>query len=307
MTARISVLIVNFNATQMLRDCLDAVLASTCRADLQVIVVDNASVEFPLAELRTSYPAVEWLPQSTNTTFTGGTNLAFEKATGDLVLLLNPDTRVEPDAIELAANHLQSKPGVVGVGARLTGPDGELQRVYYRRLPTFRDIPTLLFESALRQTPRARQFLMLDQSFEGTMVVDHVAAAFHMVKRSALSGRLLDPGYFNLLSDLDLSRRLAESGSIVVCSDVRCFHWGGGAGSRPGDIASRMRLFHDFTWGLRRYFAGELSFGQRILTELMIGAYWAAQVLRVLLLAPRSSAAAARVAASALAGKRPRF
>src|SRR5687767_6046590 len=82
----LSVLIVNFNSTRLLEQCLAALETSTIADRLEVVVVDNASADFELEPMASAHPSVTFLPQGRNTTYTGGNNLAFERSTADLVL-----------------------------------------------------------------------------------------------------------------------------------------------------------------------------------------------------------------------------
>ena len=140
---RVSVLIVNFRSTDRLRSCLRALLRSTAHAATEVIVVDNASPDFDEDALRREFPTVTLLAQSSNLTYTGGNNLAAGAARGEFILLLNPDTTIDPDAIQRGVAVMDAAPHVAAITGRLTNPDGSLQR-YYRRLPTLLDIPTFL-------------------------------------------------------------------------------------------------------------------------------------------------------------------
>lgn len=302
----LSVLIVNFNSTALLDECLAALEASTIAAQLELIVVDNASKDFALEPMASAHPSVIFLPQETNTTYTGGNNLAFERATADQVLMLNPDTRVEPDALERAVGHLRDDQGLAGLSAYLIGPDGELQR-YYRRLPTFADLPVMLFEPILRGTRRGRRYLMLDESFEGVTPVEDPPGAFILARRSALGGYLLDPGYFNFVSDLELCERLRRAGRVVVFDDVRCHHLRAGAGVGTTDPAARIRLYHDYTWGLRRYFNPRLSLAARGVLNVLLVAYWATRVARMGRRGVGTLGQAVRRSVAALAGLPPGY
>lgn len=306
-TARpdVSVLIVNFNSTGLLKECLDFLAASTIASRLETIVVDNASDDFDLAEFSKPYPWVRWLPQSTNTTCTGGNNIAFHHATGDFLLMLNPDTRVERKAVERALHHLQDNDELAAVGAYFIGPDGEIQR-NYRRLPALADLPVLLFERLFRNTRRGRRFLMADEVFAGPTPVEHCAGAFLLIRREAVAGELLDSTYFNLLSDVDLSRRLKAAGRIGVFPDVRCHHQGGGGGMNTMDPRLRLRLHQDFTWGLRQYFAGRGTVGWLTL-NLGLCLYWMSRIAHVSLKSPRTFPHAVAVAMRALGGLAPKY
>ena len=183
----ISVLIVNYNSSALLRDALDALARSTISDRLEVIVVDNASADFDLMAMTNAYPDVSFISEPTNTTYTGGNNRAFEQATAELILMLNPDTRVEPEALERAVMHMDAEPHLAALSAYLIGPDGELQR-YYRRLPRLRDVPVMLFEPIFARTARGRRFLMLDESFDQPTPVEDPPGAFILCRRSALEG-----------------------------------------------------------------------------------------------------------------------
>ena len=302
----LSILIVNFNSTGLLRQCLDALARSTIADRLETIVVDNASIGFDEDSMKRAYPRVCWLPQSTNTTYTGGNNIAFSRSTAELILMLNPDTRVESDALERAVTHMTSSRQTVGLGAYLIGRDGELQH-YYRRLPTFADLPVMLFEPLLRDTRRGRRYLMLDETFEVDTEVPQPPGAFLLFRREAVGAPLLDPQYFNFMSDLELCDRLNRAGPLIVFPDVRCHHQGGGAGVGTADSLSRLRLNQDFAWGVRRYFFARVGIGRRFVLTALLIPYWMIRVARLAVTRPTELPSGVAMAASSLFGRPPRF
>lgn len=282
----ISVLTVNFNSSSLLRRCLDALARSTIADRLQIIVVDNSSSDFDVAEFHNRYPVVTFLPQAANLAYTGGNNVAFREATGEFILMLNPDTEVEPEALENAISHFRGDPSLIGVGAYLIGRDGKLQR-YYRRLPTLRDLPAVLFEPIFGKTRRGRRYLMLDESFEDPTVVEQPPGAFFMFRRvGSTSLALLDSGYFNFFSDVELCRRLLKSGRIEVFPDVRSFHHRAGAGVGTRNPRARLRLYHDFVWGLERYLGVQLTVPQRLYLAALTHAYLVTRVIALALRSP---------------------
>jgi GT2 family glycosyltransferase len=269
----LSVIIVNFNSTPLLQECLRSLEASTVADQLQIIVVDNASTDFDAERLAAAHASVQLLPQAVNTTYTGGNNIGFANADAGLILMLNPDTRLEPDALERALAHMDEEPSLSALTAHLIGPDGALQR-YYRRLPAFADLPVMLFEPIFRGTRRGRRYLMLDEPFDRVTDVQDPPGAFILMRRSALDGRLLDPGYFNFVSDLELCDRLNRAGRVAMFPDVVCHHQRAGAGVGTTDPRLRLRLYQDFVWGLRRYFRPRLGWLSRVAFESMLVAYW---------------------------------
>ena len=92
----VSILIVNYNGAHLLPDCLSAVAnLDYPKKLLEVIVIDNNSKDNSLDLLKKNFPTVKVVAAKENLGFTGGNNLGYEHATGDYIVLLNNDTRVE--------------------------------------------------------------------------------------------------------------------------------------------------------------------------------------------------------------------
>ncbi|MCY3780898.1 MAG: glycosyltransferase family 2 protein [Chloroflexi bacterium] len=127
----LSVVIVNYNTRDLLRNCLLSLRASEGLA-LEVIVVDNASSDGSADMVRADFPEARLLAQSLNTWYCGGNNIGIQAASADIVLLLNPDTEVAPDALALMRRFLRENPGYAGVTGRMTYPDGRIQRTCSR-------------------------------------------------------------------------------------------------------------------------------------------------------------------------------
>ena len=95
---RLSVCIVSWNTCGYLRECLTSLLAYPPAGDeIEVIVVDNASSDGSAEMAAGEFPSVILLAETTNLGYAEGNNLALERATGDALLLLNPDVVVYPD------------------------------------------------------------------------------------------------------------------------------------------------------------------------------------------------------------------
>jgi len=276
------------------------------RDKAEVIVVDNASPDFDVDDLRAAFPAVVFLPQESNTTYTKGNDIAASAARGEYILLLNPDTIIASDAIERGVAVLDAEPGLAAITARLLNPDGSLQR-YYRRLPTLRDLPAFLLPPVFGHTPRGRRYLMLDDPFDRPTEVGQPPGAFIMLRRSSAPDPLLDPRYLNYGSDIALCRALLKNGAIEYRPEVQCVHERGAAGVRTTDVRERLRLHHDLTWGARLYFAEDASVLGRIYLESWLVVFWVGRVAQILITRPRRTFDAIGVALRALRGLRPAY
>lgn len=152
----VSILIVNWNTRDLLRKCLESICAHPPNEECEVIVVDNASsdgsadmveefvagLEGEVAGSAGILPAsrgVEFrlVRSTTNSGYAHGNNLAFEAASGDFLLTLNPDTEFVDDSLDRALHVMRVNPDVACLGARQVSPDGSTQA-------SIRGFPTLL-------------------------------------------------------------------------------------------------------------------------------------------------------------------
>jgi len=119
MDAKVSVIIVNWNAEPFLERCLSALMAQTVKPH-EIILVDNASSDGSLEVVR-RFPCVRLLAQDQNTGFARGNNLAIEAASADSewIALLNPDAFVAPYWLEALLAAAKSNPGFDVFGSKL--------------------------------------------------------------------------------------------------------------------------------------------------------------------------------------------
>src|ERR1051326_3604541 len=96
---RVSIVIVNWKTPGLLAGCLDSLLSDPGHGAFEFFVVDNASDDGSVEMLRQRYPFVKVIANTENLGFSKACNQAIRRATGDYVLLLNPDTVVKDNAV----------------------------------------------------------------------------------------------------------------------------------------------------------------------------------------------------------------
>jgi GT2 family glycosyltransferase len=111
---KISVIVLNWNGRQFLAECLDSLTAQTS-CDFEVVLVDNGSTDGSARFIREEYPWVKLIELPINIGFAAGNNCGFEAATGEFIVALNNDTRLEPDFLDelLTVAHASPKVGMV--------------------------------------------------------------------------------------------------------------------------------------------------------------------------------------------------
>lgn len=127
---RVAIVIVTYNSGAQIGGCLDSVRALE---DTEVIVIDNASTDSTCSEVKAQ--AVRLIANPNNAGFGAAVNQGVRATTAPLVLLLNPDARLECGLEALASEF--DDPSIGGAGGLLRGPDGRPQTGFMaRNLPT---------------------------------------------------------------------------------------------------------------------------------------------------------------------------
>ncbi len=247
----LAIIIVNWNVRDMLAACLRSIQADLNASQLagQIWVVDNASTDGSVAMLRRDFPQVQLIASDKNLGFAGGNNAAlraigftdkppspFRRGAGgevdlpEAVLLLNPDTEVQPGALAALYNFLKSNPQAGIAGARLVYGDGSFQHSVFAFPGLWQlaidllPLPGRLVESSLNgRYPRSAY--ESGQPFR----VDHPLGAAMCVRREAIQQvGLLDEAYHMYVEEVDWSKRIVSAGWAAYCvPTAQITHFGG--------------------------------------------------------------------------------
>ena len=213
---KLSVIIVNYNVKYFLDQCLTSVLkAKTLLPEMEVIVVDNNSVDGSLEMLGKKFSEVRLIANTDNKGFSAANNQGIVISTGEYVLLLNPDTIVEEDTFSKTVGFMDDTPKAGGLGVKMIDGKGKFLPESKRGLPT----PWVAFCKMIglaRIFPKSKTFngyhvgyLDKDQVHK----VEILSGAFMLLRRSALDKTgLLDEAFFMYGEDIDLSYRLLQEG-----------------------------------------------------------------------------------------------
>lgn len=221
-----SVIIVSYNTCSVLRECLQRLTASEQAIDIEVFVVDNASVDGSAMMVRREFPQVKLIEADRNLGFAGANNAGLVRSTGRHLILLNSDAFVSPDAVAAAVRQMDRHPEVGAAGARLRGVDGADQ-------PSARRFPSLIsdFLSLTGIDWHLRRILRLPQIPDPACEreADWITGAFLIVSRAALvDAGLLDTRYFLYYEEVDWCRRIRQAGwKVRYWPEIEVIHLGG--------------------------------------------------------------------------------
>jgi GT2 family glycosyltransferase len=122
MSPLISVIIVNWNGKQYLKDCLNSLKEQSC-SDFETIIVDNGSNDGSVEMIQGCYPWVRLIPLAENTGFAGGNNAGFARARGKYFVTLNNDTRVDKSWLAELLVAVEEKNDIGMVASRICNWD----------------------------------------------------------------------------------------------------------------------------------------------------------------------------------------
>lgn len=273
-TTDLSVIIVNYNTKDLLDQCLNSIYTINHKYNLEIFVVDNASIDGSLELVKGKYPQVKLIANQENLGFAKANNLAILKSSGRYVLLLNSDTIILPGSFDLVIDFMDQNPQVGITGCKVERANGSLDLACRRSFPT----PRVAFYRMVglsKLFPKHREFgrynlLYLDEN--EAYQVDSVMGAYMLVRREALDqAGILDEDFFMYGEDLDWCYRIKEKGwQVYYYPAARIIHLKGESSKKQSyrmiyEFHRAMVLFH------RKHFACKIFFLFNWLIYLGIG------------------------------------
>ena len=213
---KVSIIIVNYNTKAVLNECLRNL--EGIYADLEIIVVDNASSDGSAAMVKATFANVI-LIEAQNNGLAAGYNLALEKATGDYILFLGSDAFPELTTVEGMVGFFEENSDVGIATCKLILRDGNLDMDAHRGFPTpwaalthFSGLNKFFFKSKIFN----RYFLGwhdLDKPHEIDLCISH----FMMVRKKVFEDvGSFDEGFFVYGEDVDFCYRAKYTGWKVM-------------------------------------------------------------------------------------------
>lgn len=246
----VSIIIVSWKVKDKLRANLAALLPSLANIDAEVWVVDNNSQDGTIEMLKMEFPQVQLIANRHNAGFAKANNQALRRASGDYILLLNPDMKVFPETISGMLSWVQTHPQAVVSGCRLITDTGDLLP-HVRRFPRLRDQLAVVLKLPHLLPHILDDYLQVNFNYNQEALVDSIRGAFFMINRSAwreLTGAekpFLDERYFIWFEEVDFCRQVYENGGEVwYTPTVKCVDYVGQSFGQV-KVPAKQRYFQD--------------------------------------------------------------
>lgn len=247
-----SIVLVCWNNREYLDPCLKSLYECGLNSSFDVIVVDNGSTDGSQQMLEEKYPDVKLIQNDGNVGLAKASNQGIEATNGKYVLLLNNDTIVNRNALDVLVEFLDAHPEAGAAGGKLLNADGSFQSgyAYFPNLWQEFLVMTSIGYSLWRGYPR-------HGDSPEVKAAGWLSSACLLVRRTALDQvGLLDESYFIYGDEADLQYRLNKAGwKVYYLPSSTIIHFGGRSlnhwGRRPRVYRGRL-LFYQKNYGVLR-------------------------------------------------------
>lgn len=255
----LSIVIVEWNTIDLLRDCLRSIYQNQGDLRLEVIVVDNASVDGSPEMVETEFPQVQQIRNSENLGFAAANNLGFALCKGRHILLLNSDTYVIGDVLKQSVAYLDAHQDVGAMGCRILNPDLTMQRTC-SMWPRLLDL--LFMTSGAWKLPYPKflgRYQITHWARDTEQEVEVISGCYLMLRRSVLEQvGPFDEAFFFFGEETDWCRRMRDSGWRLMFAPVgEIVHYGSASARKLNH--RRDLMLTDATIRLHRKHGGVLQ------------------------------------------------
>jgi len=241
---RLSIVIVTYNSRREIDLVLGSLTQHVPATSHEIVVVDNASSDRTPANVRDKWPDVRLIESGVNLGFAAANNRAIRTSSSELVLLLNPDTRVPAGAIDGLVAQLDARADVAIAGPRIVDGQGRAELSFGAMMAPLAELRQKVLVwgndrgvSAIVST--------VDRMTRQTHEVDWVSGACLLIRRADLElVGLLDERFFLYTEDVDLCASVRARGRrVLFAADIEIEHLRGrSAGATTGAAYRRSQL-----------------------------------------------------------------
>lgn len=250
----LSIIILSWNTCDLLEKCLNSINEFGKGMELEILVIDNGSVDGSQQMVSRKFPQVRLVQNEENLGFARGNNRGFALTASPFVMLLNSDAFLTEGALECLLNTIKQNPKAGIVGGRLLNPDGSFQASH--------SLFPGLWQEFLILTGLGRFFFGRfypsrgPEVQKGPQIVDYIEGACLLVRREATEkAGLLSEDFFMYSEEVNWCFAMKKAGwEVWYHPDARIIHYGGASSknrrtSREGDLYRSRVIFFRKNYG----------------------------------------------------------
>jgi hypothetical protein len=210
-TPLVSIIIVNWNTKNYLKQCIDSLNSQTYR-NFEIILVDNNSKDDSVSFVKQNYPNVTIIQNENNVGYGEGNNIGFRHSNGTIFVLVNPDAILETNWISLLVSVLQSSDKIAAVTGKIFYADsnGNGDKIFstWSKINTLSGNPVNFHHD------------------EPISKVDYLSGAVMMIKKEIVDKiGFIDTDYFLYFEETDWCARILRLGyDLIYVPNAMAWH-----------------------------------------------------------------------------------
>ncbi len=245
---KLSVIIINYNVKYFLEVCLHSVLRAAEGIDVEVIVVDNNSVDDSCKMVKERFPNVVLIENKDNKGFSKANNQGYAIAKGEYILFLNPDTVMPEGFLKTTLAYMDQHHEAGALGPRLIDGKGQFAPDSKKSFPSLSVaiFKTTVINKIFSKSSYFNKYYSVHIGERQTAAVDVLSGCCMLVRRKAIedAGGPFDEDYFMYCEDVDLSYRLEKAGyQNIYFPEVDLIHYKGESTRKM--TLSYVRIFNE--------------------------------------------------------------
>lgn len=219
----LSVITVTWNSAKLIGEQIDSVKNGCQNISFEEIVVDNGSTDGTAELISEKFPHVKIIKNEKNLGFASPNNMAAKISTGEFLLFLNPDMRVEAGSLDKIVEWMKNNVDVGLASCRLVDENGILNAdAQPRRFPGVLDQLAIILKLPHLFPSILNHYMFAGFDADKEQEVDSVRGSFMIMRRDVFEkiGFAFDPRYFIWFEDVDICREVKKIGYKVVHTPV---------------------------------------------------------------------------------------
>lgn len=210
----VSVIIVNYNTSTLVNNCLSSIIKHTKDISYEVIIVDN-NTERLSEVIKASGISLKYIQLHNNLGFGGANNEGFKIAKGRNIFCLNPDTIITNNVIKILSGYLDTHPKVGACGGNLYDEKFHPALSYKRRFPGIFEEIDLLSQRIISTIIYNGNYMF--NNSKQNIEVAYINGADLMIRKSIIDQiGGFDTDFFLYYEETELQFRIKKAGFTIV-------------------------------------------------------------------------------------------
>jgi len=262
-SAKLAIIIVNYNTEKELKDCLFSVYDNNLNMPFEIFVVDNNSRDKSVDMIKNNFPEVKLIENDRNLGFAKANNKAIKISLAPYILLLNPDIVLKKDSLSKMVSFMEENPKIGILGCKLVNQKNEL-------LPSCEKFPGIMGEflqniyldKIIRSHYLMKNITLSKWKHDERKSVDWITGACFMMRKTMLEDiGLMDERYFLYYEDVDLCYRAKKHGwEVYFMPEAEVIHYQGRSSRANLDKTIAISYWSKFFFYKKYYSLGTYNF-----------------------------------------------